>query len=325
MTITVCGDRVVFGDFEFSEAPTGICFTGSILAETYTDESPSNMVGTNCGYSSHKIATEYFPFASEASITAVAGGIACGRYGHAAASSATDGYSIGGQVPGVYTGINKAPFASITTRTNIGNMIGNGIGANGVSSTENGYHAGGDSPSGFNSNVGKFPFATDTNATSVGSLSQSRQTWTNGQASLENGYMLGGRTPSTVTRIDRWPFASDSGTSCIGDMTGGQYAHAGTSNSECGYALGGDSNPGDCHNCVKAFPFASDTGTTCVGSLGFSFFIAGGIGSDTAAFTTQGIGNSCAMLKHTYASGTGSFPAAWTCTTGYSQPAGLQD
>ena len=40
-----------------------------------------------------------------------------------------------------------------------------------------------------------------------------------GQSSVDNGYNAGGSTPSSVDVIDKFPFASDSNATDVGDLT----------------------------------------------------------------------------------------------------------
>jgi hypothetical protein len=94
-------------------------------------------------------------------------------------SSSTNGYTVGGFVPGApafYATINKFPFATDADSTNIGTLTQARRQGTGVSSTVSGYAVGGEIPPATIVNtIDKFPFATDSNATDVGDLTVARR------------------------------------------------------------------------------------------------------------------------------------------------------
>jgi hypothetical protein len=140
--------------------------------------------------------------------------------------------------------------------------------AAGQSSTDSGYTSGGVAP--IQNVIDKFPFATNLNATDVGDLSQARY-GAAGQNSLSNGYTSGGQAspivPNTYDTIDKFPFASDTNATDVGNLTGVRVKLAGQSSITSGYTSGGASSPSTILNNIDKFPFASDSNSTDVGDL----------------------------------------------------------
>jgi len=91
--------------------------------------------------------------------------------------------------------------------------------------------------------IEKFSFATDGNATDVGDLTQARTT--SGQSSSVSGYSTAGRTAvppftfSFSTRRDKFPFATDTNSSNIGDSLESSTGNKGHSSSAHGYSSAG--------------------------------------------------------------------------------------
>ena len=134
----------------------------------------------------------------------------------AGVSSATDGYSVHALV------MDKFPFSSDTDSTNIGTMgapTTRTHGTAGQNSDTHGYASGFlTPPATYNNYISKFPFASDTNAISnVAALKQSRSR-ASGTSSTTSGYTAGGFTPGASNRIDKFPFASDSPASTVGNL-----------------------------------------------------------------------------------------------------------
>lgn len=139
----------------------------------------------------------------------------------AGVSSATNGYSAGVPV------IDKFPFSSDTSSTDIGNLAlpSSRIQATaGQNSDTHGYASGGlTPPATYNTYISKFPFASDTNGQSnVAGLTEGRSAAA-GTSSTTSGYTQGGRDdPSGPigyrATIDKFPFASDSPASSVGNL-----------------------------------------------------------------------------------------------------------
>jgi len=142
----------------------------------------------------------------------------------------------------------------------------------GVSGVTHGYIAGGgtSTPSPLN-NIYKFPFASDTNVTSVGTLTTPVQ-HSGGQSSTTHGYSSGGSTngsaPLTIATIQKWPFATDTNATSIGQLTSGRYSGPPSSSSTVsGYTAGGVLLPATATNVIDKFPFSSDASASSVGTL----------------------------------------------------------
>jgi len=142
--------------------------------------------------------------------------------------------------------------------------------------------------------IDKFPFSTDTNASDVGDLTQARGT-SAGQSSKESGYISGGGTPffpTVLTNIiDKFPFATNSNASDVGDLTQSRIALAGQSSTVSGYSSGGSSTspPKVYSNVIDKFPFAADANASDVGDLSFAREERGGQNSVTHGYTSGGL------------------------------------
>jgi hypothetical protein len=218
-----------------------------------------------------------FPFAVDTNSSDV-GDLTEFKSGLAGQSSTTHGYASGGfkGPPGYTNVIEKFPFAIDTNASDIGDSTTTGTyGAAGQSSTTHGYSSGGGlgPPNPTINVIEKFPFATDTNATDIGDLTQARIRVA-GQSSITSGYTSGGaiptpNTPPIVNTIEKFPFATDTNATDIGDLTQGRYAPAGQSSTASGYTSGGIPAPPDSNatNIIDKFPFTSDSNATDVGDL----------------------------------------------------------
>lgn len=188
------------------------------------------------------------------------------------ASSADNGYAIGGQgspsAISAYT-IDKHPFASDGNATDVGDTATYTVGTGASNDETHGYRAGSEvaSASGGNA-IERFPFATDENTTDVGDLSYAIR-YSGGQSSTTNGYITGGydSPPGSTIRnyIQKFPFAASTTTSDIGDLTVGRFFPAANSSSTHGYTAGGGSPSSQ--NIIDKFSFTSDGNATDVGDL----------------------------------------------------------
>ena len=79
-----------------------------------------------------------------------------------------------------------------------------------------------------------------------------------------SGYSSGGGgVPGTSNVIDKFPFATDTNATDVGDLTGARSTAAGQSSDVSGYTSGGYTGT----NAIDKFPFASDGNATSVGIL----------------------------------------------------------
>ena len=150
-----------------------------------------------------------------------------------------------------------------------------------VQGTTSGYTSGGQRspstppvPAGHNE-IDKFPFAVDLNATDVGDLSETGiQRQTSGSSSSSNGYVAGGSgtisNPGRKSKIDKFPFSSDTNASNIGDLVVATDFNSGNSSSTHGYSAGGGKPPpGPPYvlNVIEKYSFSSDGNASDVGDL----------------------------------------------------------
>ena len=193
-----------------------------------------------------------FPFATDANATDV-GDLTVAR-GGSGQSSTVSGYTSGGQrasqpsppIPfNILNVIDKFPFATDANATDVGDLSRLYGDQAGQSSDVNGYTSGGytraspglplpTNPTVLSNNIEKFPFATNSNATNVADLSQSRADGA-GQSSNASGYTSGGQTASVpttvyVNTIDKFPFATDTSATDVGDLTVVRSSAAGQQN-----------------------------------------------------------------------------------------------
>ena len=223
----------------------------------------------------------------------------------------TSGYNAGGGFPIATQGniIDKYSFATDANATDVGDLSLFKNVAAGQSSNANGYASGGTAnpgqgygPGSNPSTVGeidKYPFASDGNATDIADL-YARINSAVGQSSADNGYVSGGTTtnpaPGQVSTepftnnsniIQKFPFASDTNGSNVGDLTEGRKKPAGQSSSTLGYNAGGLQAPLYL-NTIDKFTFASDANAIDVGDLTNGYFDAMGQSSSSSGYSSGG-------------------------------------
>ena len=227
--------------------------------------------GEVSGYASGSITIDKFPFAVDGNATDV-GDLTQSRNAGAGQSSASSGYTSGGS-PGLgNVTVDKFPFAVDGNATDVGDLTQSRSNAAGHSTATSGYTSGGGTTPVLVNTIDKFPFAVDGNATDVGDLTQGRYR-NSGQNSAVSGYSSGGDFNLTalsgaVNTIDKFPFATDSNATDVGDLTQARYASTGQSSTVSGYTSGGFLGPASSFvSTIDKFPFASDANATGVGSL----------------------------------------------------------
>ena len=189
-----------------------------------------------------------------------------------AVSSATNGYTMGGNDPaigGETTVVSKFPFVSDDNATGVASLslkiklaapaqsIINGVG----------YVAGGYSSVVFphlindRSLIQKFVFATEDDATDIGDLTTPRY-YMAGASSSTHGYSAGGSlNPGQTNIIDKYPFTSDTSATDVGDLTVSNARNCGAFSNTHGYSQGG--NPAAIGGSnIEKFSFASDGNAT---------------------------------------------------------------
>ena len=153
-------------------------------------------------------------FASDANATSVGtGGRGHGSY--TGWSSTTHGYAAGGG-DGV-SQIDKWTFASDANAVDIGDLTIGGYGAGGHSSDSAGYRSGGYSTPSYFNIIEKMPFATETTVDHGADLTRSPDT-AGSNSSLTNGYSCGGAYGGFQSDIDKFPFATSTNATDIGNL-----------------------------------------------------------------------------------------------------------
>ena len=226
-----------------------------------------------------------YPFTSDGNATDV-GNLSVGRWQCAGQSSATHGYTSGGNTGPALSGpvdtIDKFPFSTDANATDVGNLTAARTATSGQSSIPNGY--------GYNTGGGnvieKFSFTSDGNATSVGNTLASRE-YAVGQSSTTHGY-TSGNYPIT-SDIDKFPFASDDDATDVGDLTVGRGGNFGQSSTTHGYTAGGYSPVGN-DDPIDKFSFATDGNATDVGDLTVGRQTGAGSSSTTHGYSAGGYG-----------------------------------
>jgi hypothetical protein len=199
--------------------------------------------GYSSGGSTVSNVIDKFPFASDANATDV-GDLTVARSDVAGISSIGMGFS-GGGLPFGYPSLNvidRFPFASDANAVDSGDLSQSRNNLTSQNSLEHGYFSGGFAPPPNAQSVDtidKFSIASYGNATDVGNLSQHRQLRPAGHSSTSEGYTSGGYqswptllpAPSFPsgrrTRVDKFPFATDSNAAQIGDLAQPAYGISG--------------------------------------------------------------------------------------------------
>ena len=223
-----------------------------------------------------------YPFTSDGNATDV-GNLSVGRWQCAGQSSATHGYTSGGNTGPALSGpvdtIDKFPFSTDANATDVGNLTAARTATSGQSSIPNGY--------GYNTGGGnvidKFSFSTDGNATFAGNTLTSRS-WVAGQSSATHGY-TSGNYPIT-SDIDKFPFSSDADATDVGDLAVTRGIACGQSSATHGYTSGGYTTGRD--DTIDKFPFSTDANATDIGQLSVARNGAAGQSSTTHGYSAGG-------------------------------------
>lgn len=239
-----------------------------------------------------------FPFANPTTGSALVGTISQNLTDPGGFNSETYGYSYGGNgqyYPSPYyntdvTNGYKFPFASDTNASTASSLVRDRSLIAGISAPEYGYTASGfdltyyysPNPSvpntwAYSNYVEKFPFASDTTRDSYQTFPYYRAECV-GNSSEEAGYYSGGMygnpaSQSNQGAIFKFPFASDTSASNIGNLSLSRKGGAGASGVDYGYQVGGVANPPSPslgNTVIDKFPFASDTGASDVADLSVS-------------------------------------------------------
>jgi hypothetical protein len=277
----------------------------SALGSTYTAPVTYSFQGSVSGYTSGggipamSNIIDKFPFATDANATDVGDLTKVGST-FSSQSSDLSGYTAGGatpsQSPYFSNIIDKFPFSSDANATDVGDLTLARYASAGQSSDVSGYTSGGQQsgPPTQSNNIDKFPFTTDTNATDVGDLTVVRRNFNTGNSSTTHGYSTGGIGPAAPPLdyqnvIDKFPFATDTNATDVGDLLLITASGSGQSSTVSGYVSGGFSPtvPGG-HNIIQKFPFSSDANATDVGDLTDTTFQSSGQSSTVSGYVSGG-------------------------------------
>jgi hypothetical protein len=196
------------------------------------------------------------------------------------------GYIVGGNGR---NNINKWPFSSDGNASDVGDLTTSRYGPAGQNSETNAYATAGKNPTLINT-IDKFPFASDTNAVNIGSLATGGNYALAGNSSTTHGYKASGYNdpanypPSYRPEIEKFPFATDTNASNVGNVTEQRFGISGASSTEHGYDMGGNLTS----NVIDRFPFATDTNSSDVGDLTAQIYWQTGISGSTAGYTSAG-------------------------------------
>lgn len=102
-----------------------------------------------------------------------------------------------------------------------------------------------------------------------------------------SGYSSGGLIGPNTNVIDKFPFASDTDATDVGDLTQSRERTAGASSSSHGYTSGGGASS-PFLNTIDKFPFSTDTNASDVGDLAVTVRGNSGQNSTTDGYTTGG-------------------------------------
>lgn len=129
------------------------------------------------------------------------------------------GYHFGG-TPGPFSCIFSYPFASETLSTPGSTCFGNGYGRYGAAGqfSASCLYASGGGPSASNC-IQKWSIASGGGQTGQGSLTQGRYYGPGGVSSENHGYTGGGLAPGDSNVIDKFPFASTTNATDVGDLS----------------------------------------------------------------------------------------------------------
>lgn len=306
--VLAAGDVLLVEEYKNHNANTQNRTPGGGSSFSYQGSSFGYNAGGFTGPVESNVIDKY-PFTSDSNASDV-GDLTQVAYRSIGMSSATDGHSLGG-VSSPYASVtdrfDKWPFASDTNATDVGDMvpvlgaIGSTGQKNSASSADNGYIGGGlrchvpNAP--YVSNIYKYAYSTDTLSDSGADMSVSRPS---GQAaahaSTTEGFISGGFTGAPnywCTRIDKFPFSSDTNSTDAGDLYAFKDKHAGHSSDTHGYATGGNGGPQTPYvpyakNIIQKFSFTSGATGTDIGDLGTHPYDGQGTSSTSYGYTQGG-------------------------------------
>jgi hypothetical protein len=219
----------------------------------------------------------------------------------------TSVYKMGGQL--TLTTIDKIEKVSVSSdgnSTDIANLIaiqtGWGVGGSETHGYCNSGGQGGWGGGPFLDTIQKFQFSTDSDATDVANLTTSR-TNRGGHVSstLGYGFVAGGSqggASTAVNIIERYPYASDTNSSDVGDLLGNQSLQGCCSDTDYGYTGGGEPFT----NVIERYQFAASASGSDVGNLTNTIGTAAGHSGGTTYGFISGGNTTNVIQRFAYAS-----------------------
>ena len=221
----------------------------------------------------------------------------------------TSGFAFSGWANAPVALFNQFSFTSDGNATNLGTTDAY-AGAAGASSITHGYKSGGNA-AWFSSTIDKFAFALPATVTKeIGNLTAVRNLFIGGNMnSLNAGYVPGGVTPPNtyLSSIDKYPFASDTNASVVGQISEVLSRAVSHSSPTHGYVTAGFNATGATpyyRTTIRKFPFAADGNTVDTVALGGAARMEmGGAGDANNGFTiggATGSGNTRSIRSFSY-------------------------
>ena len=218
-------------------------------------------------------------------------------------SSTTHGYVTGGNTgPAVpYNVIERFSFTTDGNSVDWADLISARTRLIPVSSCTHGFTLGGGdeaTEAGTINSIQKFPFASETDATDWADATQRKYAGA-GCSSETHGYSLGGVEQTTpagviVNVIEKFPYATQTNATDVGDLTVVRHSPGGVSSETYGYAAGGfvqlPTAPNQDFNVIDRVSFASGGNATDHGDLSETKRHLAGIASSTHGYIVGGTG-----------------------------------
>ena len=214
-----------------------------------------------------------FSFATDGHSVSRIGALTNTPYRLAGANSATHGYAAGGyDASGLSSLIQKYSFTIDGVSTSVGNLLSVRDMACGISSPDYGFVASGSGYSnqyGHESQIDKISFVSDGNSTYYG-WNYVAKKGAAGLFSTTDGYIAAGQvhppTGANHSNVQKFPFATESNSTTIGDLTYVLLQPAGSSSMEYGYVSGGQ-GPTGVSSRMSRFVWASTVTDETIGNL----------------------------------------------------------
>jgi hypothetical protein len=266
-------NNTIIGDDRSFSANTSNSFTSDT---GFIEVLSSPVLGSVAGFtvgggvtSSYSNVMDRFPFATDTNATSI------GTLGQAIRLTAGQNSSIRGYTSGAYLGppfsgnsqlIQRYDFGTNLNGVTSGQLTSIGRSSSGISSAISGYASGGNNGPTAHSNIEKFSFSAEGNSVSVGTLSTAKAGGASA-SSTTSGYTAGGYgaqpTRTLTAVIDKFPFATDTNGTSIGQLTTTKAFAIGNSSGVAGYASGNETFS----TTIEKYSFITDGSASSVATL----------------------------------------------------------